>query len=275
MGAGGQAGAKQISGEWGRTLMARLIKNVVRGVVRSVGYDLVRRRKARECRPSRPDVSNNDMAIMMRVRPFTMTSDERILALIDAVRYLVRYGIPGAIVECGVWKGGSSMAAALTLLESRDLTRELYLYDTFEGMTAPTSADRSYDGVLAEDQLREAARGTGVWCQAGLDEVRGNLASTTYPLEKMHFVRGPVEETIPRVLPELIGLLRLDTDWYESTRHELTHLFPRLVTGGVLIIDDYGHWEGARRATDEYFASLGCRIFFHRLDYTGRIAVKE
>ena len=109
---------------------------------------------------------------------------------------------------------------------------------------------------------------------AGFDEVRRNLASTGYPSDRLHFIRGRVEDTIPASAPESIALLRLDTDWYESTRHELTHLYPRLVRGGVLIIDDYGHWQGARQATDEYFSVLGSPVLLHRIDYTGRIAVK-
>ena len=166
------------------------------------------------------------------------------------------------------------MAAALALLTDGDIARDLYLYDTFEGMTEPTETDRSFDGMSAADQLQSTTPGNGVWCYAGLEEVQANFATTGYPAEKVRFVRGRVEDTIPGVVPDSIALLRLDTDWYESTRHELIHLYPRLVPGGVLIIDDYGHWQGAKRATDEYFASAGTPVFFHRLDYTGRIAVK-
>jgi O-methyltransferase len=203
-----------------------------------------------------------------------MTSDERLLAVIDAARYLRRYHLTGAVVECGVWKGGSTMAAALALLADNAPSRDLYLYDTFAGMSAPTEADNSFDGASAAEQLRHATPQTGLWCYAGLDEVRANVSSTGYPADKLHFVQGRVEDTIPTTVPAAIALLRLDTDWYESTRHELIHLFPRLVPGGILIIDDYGHWQGSRRATDEYFAAQSTPIYFQRLDYTGRIAVK-
>ena len=215
-----------------------------------------------------------DAAILASVRPFSMTSDERLLALIDATRYLARSGIPGAFVECGVWKGGSVMAMAMTLLAAGDSARDLSLFDTFDGMPPPGDADRSFDGEPAARQLaarRPRDRRLG---RAGFDEVRRNLASTGYPSDRVHFIRGRVEDTIPASAPESIALLRLDTDWYESTRHELTHLYPRLVRGGVLIIDDYGHWQGARQATDEYFSALGSPVLLHRIDYTGRIAVK-
>jgi hypothetical protein len=104
--------------------------------------------------------------------------------------------------------------------------------------------------------------------------VRNNVCGTGYPREKLHFVVGKVEDTIPATMPRKIALLRLDTDWYDSTKHELSHLFPLLRPQGVLIVDDYGHWQGARKAVDEYFAAHQTGILLHRIDYTGRIAVK-
>jgi hypothetical protein len=100
------------------------------------------------------------------------------------------------------------------------------------------------------------------------------MGSTAYPGSHIHYVKGRVEDTIPKHAPQAIALLRLDTDWYESTRHELEHLFPRLVRGGVLILDDYGHWKGAKEAVDEYFAKLGRSPLLQRLDYSGRLAIK-
>jgi hypothetical protein len=86
-------------------------------------------------------------------------------------------------------------------------------------------------------------------------------------------IAGKVEETLPEHAPESIALLRLDTDWYESTRHELEHLFPRVVAGGVLLLDDYGHWKGSRKAVDEYFAAQGITMLLNRVDYTGRLGI--
>jgi O-methyltransferase len=105
-----------------------------------------------------------------------------------------------------------------------------------------------------------------------LAEVQAAMRSTGYPEHQIGYVSGRVEETIPESAPSEIALLRLDTDWYGSTRHELEHLYPRLVSGGVLIVDDYGHYAGARQAVDEYFA--GRPILLARVDYTGRMAVK-
>jgi hypothetical protein len=104
--------------------------------------------------------------------------------------------------------------------------------------------------------------------------VKNNLYSTGYPRENIIFIKGKVEETIPAVIPDKIAILRLDTDWYESTYHELLHLFPRLSVHGVLILDDYGCLKGAKRATDTYFNEHGVKVLLNRIDYSGRIAIK-
>ena len=205
-----------------------------------------------------------------------MTSPERLIALCDSVQHICDHQIEGDIVECGVWRGGSMMAAALTLQSLQDTNRKLWLYDTFEGMSAPGSEDIDLSGQDAGRLLavQEKQDSDSIWCYSPLDEVKDNLAATAYPVGNTHFVKGKVEDTIPARLPEKIALLRLDTDWYESTMHELIHLYPRLVPGGILIIDDYGHWQGCRRAVDEYFATNRIPLFLGRIDYTGRIAVK-
>ena len=207
-----------------------------------------------------------------------MTSPERIVALARSVEYVVERGIEGPIVECGVWKGGSMMAAALTLMRLGDADREIYLFDTFEGMSEPTDADvaaaegRTAAELLAADPSREDSP---VWAYAQLDVVRRNLASTGFDPARLHYVKGRVEETIPSQAPGSVSLLRLDTDWYESTRHELIHLYPRLSERGVLIIDDYGYWKGSRKATDEYFSRPEVdKPLLNRIDSTGRVAIK-
>lgn len=214
---------------------------------------------------------------IVRVRRHTMTSHARLDALINSVEHVVSSGTPGALVECGVWRGGSMMAVALALLRLGDTERELYLFDTYSGMTAPSEqdVDSAYDGFSLSGMWQRRRRGEGGWSGVPADRVREAMASTGYPLERVHLVEGPVEETLPAAAPSEIALLRLDTDWYASTRHELEHLYPRLVAGGVLVLDDYGHYAGARRAVDEYFAAHGGHPLLQRIDYTGRIAVKR
>jgi hypothetical protein len=224
-----------------------------------------------------PDASRIDLEIIRFAQPYTMTSPERIYATIQAVRYVVAGNIPGHIVECGVWKGGSMMAAARALLQLDDASRALYLFDTYEGMPPPTAEDVSITGDLPVRDYGSSVRPDGAsrWCLAELREVKANMGLTGYPAEQVHYVKGRVEETIPDRAPSDIAILRLDTDWHASTRHELEHLYPRLAKGGVLIVDDYGHWEGCRRAVDEYFARRREPLFFARVDYTGRVAVKQ
>jgi O-methyltransferase len=222
------------------------------------------------------DMGEAFAAAYVRAAPFTMTSRERMYAVWQAVRYLARAAVRGDVVECGVWRGGSSMLAALALREI-GATRPMWMFDTYEGMPPPSARDRQWTGEHAADRLAVQERipkAVNDWAFATLDDVKEQMASVDYPPELLHFIKGRVEETIPVQGPATISLLRLDTDWYESTLHELEHLWPRLSVGGVLIIDDYGHWRGAREATDEFFEALGLPVLLNRIDYTGRIAVK-
>lgn len=210
-------------------------------------------------------------------RESTMTSPERMYALYSATRYIVENEVPGDFVECGVWRGGSVMLMALTLLRLGDTSRNLWLYDTFDGMTAPAAEDvQAMSGRAAMDILREHPRTADdpFWGISPRTEVEENLRSTGYPFERFHVVEGDVMSTLPSAAPAEVSLLRLDTDWYASTRHELEHLYPRLVRGGVLLVDDYGYWRGAQKATDEFLARQQPRPLLHRIDYTGRVCVK-
>jgi hypothetical protein len=247
-----------------------MIKKIIHKIFRLFGLDIIHFPPRDQVTP--PDFRKDELEILRQVRPWTMTSPDRVYALIQAVRYVSANHIPGAMVECGVWKGGSMAAVARTLLQMQDVSRELYLFDTFEGMTAPTAKDLDYTGKKASQALRDVP---GDRCDdAPLEQVKEVLYGTGYPREKVHFVRGRVEETIPVSAPDSIALLRLDTDWYDSTRHELVHLFPRLLKAGVIIIDDYGHWQGSRQACDEYFAQNRIPILLNRIDFSGRIALK-
>jgi O-methyltransferase len=255
--------------------MRDMIANGVRALIRRCGFDVVRHRPDHEG-PLPVDMDLNAAETIRQVRSHTMTSPERLFALIQAVRYVSTAGIAGDIVECGVWRGGSMMAAARTLLECGDTSRQLYLFDTFEGMSSPTDKDVAVDGQSAGELLRTQRKDdpASAWCYATIDDVKATMTSTGYEFGRIHFVKGKVEDTIPTHAPDKIAILRLDTDWYESTRHEMEHLFPRLIRGGVLIVDDYGHWAGCRQAIDEYIETNGIRLLLNRVDYTGRIAVK-
>lgn len=223
------------------------------------------------------EATDEDRRIIERVRPFTMTSDERIYSLLQAVRYVSEAHLPGEIVECGVWRGGSMMAAALKLQALQSNQRTLWLYDTYTGMTPPTVEDReAISGTSAQALLEttEIGDGNNVWCVADEHDVRRNMESTSYPTERIRFIKGDVAVTLNEYFPEEIAILRLDTDWYASTKAELEHLYSRLTPGGICILDDYGHWQGARQAVDEFFAENHPRPLMLPIDFSGRLFFK-
>lgn len=246
-----------------------------------------RRRLRRHGRPQ-PSPSSFVVALDEPVRRIveeahahSMTGAERLAATVDAVGHVVGRSIPGALVECGVWRGGSvlAMIRALQLFGCDD--RDVYAFDTFAGMTEPSEAETSRFAEPALRTWRRArSRGERPWGELfagpGTDvaSVGALLRGTGYPAERIHLVEGQVERSLPGRAPDRIAVLRLDTDWYASTRHELEHLYPRLSPGGVLIVDDYGHWDGCRRAVDEYFAEHPPAPLLTRIDYSARMAVK-
>jgi O-methyltransferase len=227
-----------------------------------------------QIRAGMADVEPEFLELYIRCREYTMTSWERLYALHKAVQYIVANAIPGDLVECGVWRGGSMRLAAMALLAGGATDRKLYLYDTFEGMTEPTQLDIDLYGNRAIDDWAQIKRRGVRWSYAPLDEVRRTIAATGYPMDKVILVKGPVEATIPQIIPNKIALVRLDTDWHASTLHAIEHLYPRLSSHGVLILDDYGHYKGARQAVDDYLASILPKPLLNRIDYSCRLALK-
>lgn len=251
--------------------MEPLLHKIARRAFRACGLTVER------CRTDGcpTDFTDEDAELVRRVRPYTMTSHARMYAMLRAVDHVVRHSIAGSIAECGVWRGGSMMLAALRLIQ-HGAERELYLYDTFDGMTRPEAVDVGEGGLDAGklfDRTQNSGGGSD-WCRATVEDVRAAMASTGYNPDRYHLIKGTVEETLPAQAPERLALLRLDTDWYESTKHELQHLYPRLSSGGVLIIDDYGYWKGARKATDEFTDALAEPVFLHRIDSSARLIIK-
>jgi hypothetical protein len=213
--------------------------------------------------------------IFFKCKNYTMTSPERMYSLYKSTEYVLNNNIPGDIVECGVWRGGSSMVCALTMMKMQSMDRKIYLYDTYSGMSEPTEKDVDFEGSQSIKKWKKMERDNhNKWDYASLAEVKNNMQSTKYPDENIIYIKGKVENTIPNKIPEKISILRLDTDWYESTYHELIHLFPLLSKNGVLIIDDYGHWQGSKEAVDNYIEENKVKILLNRVDYTGRIGIK-
>jgi O-methyltransferase len=225
-----------------------------------------------------PDLDRDFAPLYRQSVECTAASVERLYALYTAVKYIVASGVPGDLVECGVWRGGNCMLAALTLPQLRDGTRRVWLYDTFSGMSEPTGRDRDVYGGRALDmrceQFTVEGRPTPFQFVASRQEVVQNMASTGFPPARTRYVEGRVEDTLPRTRPDRIALLRLDTDWYQSTSHAMRHLYPLLAAGGVLLLDDYGDWPAVREAVHECLGEQGEELMLHRIDNTGRIAVR-
>ena len=219
-----------------------------------------------------PVFENEFRTIYKKCLGLHLQSVERLYALYQSVVYISKNSIPGALVECGVYKGASLILASYVLQNLYDSNRAMFLYDTFEGW--PLQGTRDSQIQLTHNSEGSARAPWGNASALSLETVQQNIWKTGYPKENILFIKGKVEETLPKNIPDKIALLRLDTDGYESTYHELVHLYPRLSVNGVLMIDDYGHWQGAKDAVDQYFREKKMNLLFHRIDYTGRIAIR-
>ena len=205
-------------------------------------------------------------------------SKERFLTLYQSINYVFKNDIQGDFVECGIFKGGSSMMMAHMLAEQfqSQKNQKIWMYDTFEGMANASKYDENIDNQKAFielDRIKKKENLNDIWAYSSLDYAKNNLKKTNIDEDKLIYIKGLVEETLYKRKPKEIALLRLDTDFYESTKSELEILYPLLQKGGILIIDDYGHWKGCKKAVDEYFLNKK-DIFFQQIDYSGIVGVK-
>ena len=225
---------------------------------RSLGKDEngnpIRRVHIRAHSPCPIEATFEDKKILSMAGKYAAMSTARVYSLVRAAQYVVKHDIPGVAVVCGVGLGGSALALARAFRNAGETDREIWLYDTFDSEKRPELDDY----------------------RSPIDYVKTILKKRCpeYNQDAFVFVKGMVEDTIPGKMPAVISILHADTDWYDSTKHELKHLYPRITRGGVILIDDYGVWEGARRATDEYFEELSEPILLHAVDHTGRMGVK-
>jgi hypothetical protein len=205
------------------------------------------------------------------VSPFSMTSLERISSLYDSLEYIKNNKIEGDFVECGVWRGGNILGIMEYLKYNEILNRNIWLYDTFEGMTESEDVDVDHQGINAKELLHLE----NVKAYASIQDVKNNLSISSFPVDNIKYIVGDVVNTLNILhnIPNKISLLRLDTDWYKSTKKELEILYPKLSNKGVLIVDDYGHWKGSKKAVDEYFKNIDITI--KNIDYTGIKIIKK
>jgi O-methyltransferase len=200
--------------------------------------------------------------LFRRVRAHTMCSPARLRSLYEGVKYIAGKHLEGDLVECGCARGGSAALMALSLRQIGE-RRKMWLLDTFEGLPAPTADDPDFE---------IAGLFTGS-CLGQLDEVR-DLFKRLVIADGVQFVKGLFQDTLAATPIERIAMLHIDGDWYESVKVCLEALYDKVVPGGVIQLDDYGYWKGARKAVDEFLAKREIDVPLERLDYSGRLLFK-
>ncbi|HVI07959.1 MAG TPA: TylF/MycF/NovP-related O-methyltransferase [Candidatus Binatia bacterium] len=208
-------------------------------------------------------ISPSEFASLHRqVRRHTMCSNARLRGLHRAIRYVVSREIPGDVVECGCARGGSAALMGLTL-QRLHARRKLWLFDTFEGLPAPTAHDPDFE-------VADLFTGT---CIGTLEEVR-DMFRRLGIANNVEFVKGLFQQTLPAAPIARIAVLHIDGDWYDSVKACLDTLYDKVVPGGVIQLDDFGYWQGARKAVEEFFLERSIQAPLKRLDYSGRSFIK-
>ena len=255
-------------------------KRLVREVLHYFGFDLIRVDKQRIVKGEKIpfDVDENFIHIF-KSNPYLGGYTVKLYTTYKAVEYVVKNNIKGDFIECGVFEGREIIMMLLTLQKLGDQSRDIYLYDTFAGMTKPGVYDekkhRNFDAQANLKKWESLQRGTyNEYTYCPLEKTKEYVYSTGYPQEKIHFIKGDILKTIPNDFHKEIAILRIDVDWYESTKHGLKHLFPILSKEGIFINDDYGSWAGARKAIDEYFKEISVFPFLARTEETERVYLK-
>lgn len=257
-------------------LMQKL-KGLIQSALMMFGFQIVRTNGKSSELPVEFSPEDRELIEYVVDNNLSMVTVAGLCATLKAAKYVAENQIDGDFVECGVWKGGNALIAA-EIFRRYGLDKKVYLFDTFMGMTEPSGDDRAIaDNKPAINKYKTEQRQThNNWCYSPIEEVRANFAKRDMLSKSTVFVQGPVEETllVTSNVPAKISILRLDTDWYESTKIELETLYPKISLGGCLIIDDYGFWSGSRKATDEYLQQLHPRPLLNVTDASRRIAIK-
>lgn len=269
------------------------IKKIIRKVFNKSGYDIVRITPeiiARKHSACVYDYQEEAGKIIERIRPYTMLSYESLITLYQQVRWSELNFIPGDFVECGIWKGGAVGLMAQTNLFFGKNERHIHCFDIFDNICEP---DPKIDGEWAIQQAsilsgRPPESFTGalkpvknIYASHGgactLEEVKMLIENKIgYPKEYLHYYKGWFQDTLPvnsRSIKE-IALLRIDADWYASTKICLEYLYDKVVPGGFIIIDDYGTYDGCRKAVDEWITARGKKVFLHHASKDTRYWIK-
>ena len=252
---------------------------LLKSLLKKINYSLIKNEKI-NLDYEFPEATKFEKELFNSICPeYTMTSPERIFALMKSINFIKNNNVEGDFVECGVWRGGN-LILFQKFIEKYNLNKKIYAYDTFEGMSEPEKIDETFKGesslyLLNKLKKKKVNRKENILiADCSLEQVEQNFKKFTNK-NNLISIKGDVEKTlnVKENLPNKISILRLDTDWYSSTKKELEILFPLLEKNGVLIIDDYGFWKGARKAVDEYFENKNVTIF--KIDFTGRMIINS
>ena len=248
-----------------------MFKSLIINTLNKFGYSVINNNQ------KIAELSKKDYELINLIKNYSMTPKIRIYNLMQALKHLKIKKIEGDYVECGVWKGGNILLFKKFLESENSRQRNIYAFDTFEGMTDPDKNDFeiSTNNTAIKLLQKDKNKKTNVWGICNLDQVKKNISKHTKDLNNIYFIKGDVEKTLNEIknIPEKISLLRLDTDWYKSTKKELEVLYEKVSSGGVIIIDDYGHWGGSKKAVDEFFSNK--YVWMHYVDYACRLIIKD
>ena len=252
--------------------MKNLIKNIINKLIISTGYSLINHNQ------KIVELNDNDKKLINLAQKYSMTPQIRIFNLLQSLRHLKNKKIDGDYVECGVWKGGNIILFKKFIEnEDENSKKNIFAFDTYEGMTEPDKNDYDISSNIPANILLKGdkVKQTNLWGICNLENVKKNIQSCFKGTENIKFIKGPVETTLDdtKNLPDKISLLRLDTDWYNSTKKELDVLYDKVTPGGIIIIDDYGHWGGSKKAVDDFF--LNKYVWMHYVDYACRLIIKD
>lgn len=247
-----------------------MLKNGIKFLLKKLGYKLVLKDHDKI-----EEINIPQKLLIKTSQKYSMTNERRLWSLLQSMQYVIQNKIDGEFVECGVWKGGNIILFK-KYLEEKKIKKNIYAYDTYDGMPKPGIFDYKLGYFKKEFGLNIYNVKKKNWNKIDLNTVKSNILNECDDIDNIHFIKGLVQDTLTKNdnLPEKISILRLDTDFYESSKKELEILYPRLSKGGILILDDYGTWTGVKQAVDEFFEKKGEIPFLHFVDYGCRLLIK-
>ena len=260
-------------------MIKKIIYKISRSIAKKFGYKLVQKENE-NLNFQFPEYTDDELRLIEISKKNTMTSYQKLNFLLRSIEHVYNNKIDGDFVECGVWKGGNIILFKNMINKLNMQNKKIYAFDTFEGMTKPLDidVDLRFKQEKAADVMDRSPKDYNIHnihSYYPIEKVKKNIIESCKDLENIKFIKGDVLKTllISDNIPEKISILRLDTDWYESTKIELEILFPKLVNNGILIIDDYGDYKGCKKAVDEYFRYKKFNIF--KIDAGGRMLIKS